>query len=138
MICQISVYFNRFFNCVFLKSEPKSNDISRILSTVCVCARSLIATGRRPSRILLCSPGANSLLEHSTVAAAKTTNQNTTTSNTTRTTTTTTRTPTTNNTNSTTTATITTDATINNSPSSNSSNYSSPTSESSGATYYSK
>lgn len=134
MCYPISVYFNRFLTVCFLNPNP--NPTTKLQSCR-LCARSLIATGRRPSRVLLCSPGANSLLEHSTAAAAKLTYQNTSTSNTTRTTTTTTtRTPTTNPT--TTTATITTDATMNNSPSSNSSNYSSPTSESSGATYYSK
>ncbi|XP_023179941.2 sodium/hydrogen exchanger 3 isoform X13 [Drosophila hydei] len=103
----------------------------------------LIATGRRPSRILLCSPGANNLLE------------NTTTTTTTATTTTATTainikpiiittTPTTTPTTTTTTSTINNSNSANqttgnyNSPSNSSTtNYSSPTSESSGATYYS-
>ncbi|XP_043865246.1 uncharacterized protein LOC6577872 isoform X6 [Drosophila mojavensis] len=105
----------------------------------------LIATGRRPSRILLCSPGANNLLE------------NTPTTTTTRTTATTTTTtainvkpilittaPTTTTSTTTTTATVSSSNSANqtagnyNSPSNSSTtNYSSPTSESSGATYYS-
>ncbi|XP_060667027.1 sodium/hydrogen exchanger 3 isoform X9 [Drosophila nasuta] len=120
----------------------------------------LIVTGRRPSRILLCSPGANNLLENTPTTTATTTARITTT-----TTSATTRTSTTNNTNSTAnklsitpTTTTTTPTTItstsnstttpttiaeittssNNSPSNSSTtNYSSPTSESSGATYYS-
>ncbi|XP_033149548.1 sodium/hydrogen exchanger 3 isoform X2 [Drosophila busckii] len=93
----------------------------------------LIATGRRPSRILLCSPAAINLLEHTTTTTTSPTTTRTTTTTTTATivkTTTTTPTPTSS---TTTTALIT-----NNSPSnSTTTSYSSPTSESSGATYYS-
>ncbi|XP_034474994.1 sodium/hydrogen exchanger 3 [Drosophila innubila] len=100
----------------------------------------LIATGRRPSRILLCSPGAHNLLENTTTTTTTVTATTSTTNNTNSTANLITITPTTSTTNSTPTTTATAIATraTNISPSNSSTtNYSSPTSESSGATYYS-
>ncbi|XP_070065517.1 sodium/hydrogen exchanger 3 isoform X15 [Drosophila virilis] len=100
----------------------------------------LIATGRRPSRVLLCSPGASNLLENTTTTTATTATTTTTTTATTATNikpiiSTTTTTSTVNNCNSA--NLITTTATFNSPSNSSTTNYSSPTSESSGATYYS-
>ncbi|KAM8716662.1 hypothetical protein ACLKA7_003525 [Drosophila subpalustris] len=102
----------------------------------------LIATGRRPSRILLCSPGAHNLLGNTTTTTTITTIA--TTNNTNSRANLITITPTTSTTNSTPTPTPTTTSTAiatratNISPSNSSTtNYSSPTSDSSGATYYS-